>query len=193
MHEIDHKKRCGWVTNSPLYLDYHDTEWGVALSDDNKLFEMLILEGLQAGLSWYTVLKKREAYRRAFYQFDPQQMVEKLPKQLPQLLTNAELIRNKLKMNAAVTNAHAFLELVNQEGSFSDYIWQFVDGKPVINHWQHLNDIPTNTTVSDCMSKALKQRGFKFVGTTICYAYMQAAGMVMDHTVDCFRYAELSG
>ncbi len=193
MEKKDKKSRCGWVNETPLYISYHDFEWGVPVHDDIKLFEMLVLEGLQAGLSWYTVLKKREAYRQAFYQFNPQKMAEKLSQDMPNLLQNSALIRNKLKMQAAVTNARAYLELINKEGSFAKYIWQFVGGAPIINHWDNLKAIPTNTEASDCMSKALKQRGFKFVGTTICYAYMQAVGMVMDHTKACFRYHELSG
>lgn len=186
------KTRCSWVNESSLYIDYHDMEWGVSVYDDLKLFEMLILEGLQAGLSWYTVLKKREAYRKAFYQFSPQQMAKKLPEKIPLLLQDSGLIRNRLKMQAAVTNANVYLAMFKKEGAFSDYIWDFIGGSPVINHWDSLENIPTSTSVSDAMSKDLKKRGFKFVGTTICYAYMQAVGMVMDHTTDCFRYKELT-
>ena len=181
-------KRCEWVTESELYQKYHDTEWGVANFDDHHLFEMLILEGAQAGLSWLTILNKREGYRKAFDNFDAHKMARYTDKKLEKLLQNPEIVRNRLKVNAARVNAKCYLNVVKEYGSFSDYIWQFVDGKPIKNNWKKLKDIPVTTNESDAMSKDLKKRGFKFVGSTICYAYMQAVGMVNDHTTDCFRY-----
>jgi len=185
---MKHKTRCRWVTDDPVYIDYHDCEWGVPCYDDQHLFEMLILEGAQAGLSWHTILKKREGYRKAFAQFDAQKMARFSEKKIETLLQNPAIVRNRLKINAAVTNARAYLAIVEEYGNFSDYIWQFIGGKPVINHWKKLKDIPVTTVESDNMSKDLKKRGFKFVGSTICYAYMQSVGMVNDHTTDCFRY-----
>ncbi|GLI08985.1 DNA-3-methyladenine glycosylase I [Paenibacillus tyrfis] len=185
--------RCGWCNEDPLYIDYHDKEWGVPVHDDRKLFEMLILEGAQAGLSWYTVLKKRDRYREAFDGFDPKAVAAYDDAKLDELLGDPGLIRNRLKMRAAVTNAKAFLAVQEEFGSFDRYIWQFVGGDTIRNRWQSLKDVPAITPESDAMSKALKKRGFTFVGSTICYAFMQATGMVMDHTVDCFRFAELSG
>ncbi|MGE3920804.1 MAG: DNA-3-methyladenine glycosylase I [Gammaproteobacteria bacterium] len=181
------KTRCGWVTGDPLYIDYHDHEWGVPIYDDLKLFEFLILEGAQAGLNWLTVLKKRENYRKAFNQFNPKKIARYDDKKINQLLLNPGIIRNKLKINSVIINAKAYLKLA-ENTTFSEYIWQFVDGKPIKNHWKHLKQIPAKTTLSDKMSKDLKQKGFKFIGSTICYAFMQAVGMVNDHTVDCFRY-----
>lgn len=185
------KKRCEWVGSDPLYIAYHDTEWGVPLHDDRKLFEFLILEGMQAGLSWLTILKKRENFRRAFDDFDPEKIARYDHRKVQALLSDAGIIRNRLKIQAAIQNARAFLEVQEKFGSFDAYMWQFVDGKPRVNAWRTLAEIPTRTPESDAMSKELKKRGFKFVGSTICYAHMQAVGMVNDHTVDCFRYREI--
>lgn len=182
-------KRCGWVTEDPLYQAYHDKEWGKPLHDDRGLFEFLILEGAQAGLSWITVLKKRENYREAFDHFDPEKIVRYTKRKTDALLANPGIIRNKLKIQSTIENAKAYLKVEEELGSFSDYIWQFVDGKPILNQWKSMKQVPANTAVSDRMSKELKKRGFKFVGSTICYAYMQAVGMVNDHTVDCFRHS----
>ncbi|MCW9013680.1 MAG: DNA-3-methyladenine glycosylase I [Gammaproteobacteria bacterium] len=182
------EKRCDWVTDNELYRQYHDQEWGVPSYDDQHLFEMLILEGAQAGLNWITILKKREGYRKAFDNFDAQKMSRYSQNKIDRLLQNPAIVRNKLKVNAAVNNAKACLRVVEEFGSFSDYIWQFVNGKPINNRWKKIADVPVTTAESDAMSKDLKKRGFKFVGSTICYAYMQAVGMVNDHTMDCFRY-----
>lgn len=180
--------RCPWGSPDPLYVAYHDREWGVPEHDDRKLFEMLILEGAQAGLSWITVLKKREAYRLAFDRFDPQAVARYDRRQITRLLANNQIIRNRLKIEAAITNAKAFLETRDKFGSFDRYLWQFVDGRPIQNAWRNLQQVPARTAHSDAMSKDLKRRGFKFVGATICYAHMQATGMVNDHLVNCFRY-----
>ncbi|MBP1156670.1 MULTISPECIES: DNA-3-methyladenine glycosylase I [unclassified Paenibacillus] len=180
--------RCGWVNEDPLYIRYHDQEWGVPVHDDRMLFEMLILEGAQAGLSWYTVLKKRDRYREAFDGFDPAIVAGYDEMKLDELLADPGLIRNRLKMRASVTNAKAFLEVQEEFGSFDRYIWGVVGGKTKRNAWLSLREVPASTPESDEMSKALKKRGFTFVGSTICYAFMQATGMVMDHTTDCFRY-----
>ena len=185
------KKRCGWTTQDPLYMDYHDHEWGVPVYDDNTLFEYLILEGAQAGLSWYTILKKREAYRQAFDRFDPEKVALYTQEKVEELLANEGIVRNRLKIQAAIINAKAFLQVQKEFGSFHSYIWSFVQAKPILNHWHSLAEVPASTEISDAMSKDLKKRGFKFVGSTICYAFMQATGMVMDHTTDCFRYEEL--
>jgi len=182
------KKRCEWANGNELYEKYHDEEWGVPSFDDQHLFEMLILEGAQAGLNWLTILKKREGYRKAFNNFDVLKISRYTQKKIDKLLLNPEIIRNKLKVNAAVTNAKAFLEVEKEFGSFSDYIWQFVGGEPIQNKWKKQADVPALTQVSDAMSKDLKKRGFKFVGSTICYAYMQAVGMVNDHTLNCACY-----
>jgi DNA-3-methyladenine glycosylase I len=182
------KKRCEWAGSNELYVKYHDEEWGVPSYDDQHLFEMLILEGAQAGLNWLTILKKREGYRKAFSNFDVLKISRYTQKKIDRLLQNPGIIRNKLKVNSTVTNAQAFLEIKKEFGSFSDYIWQFVEGKPVQNKWKKQSDVPSLTQVSDAMSKDLKKRGFKFVGSTICYAYMQAVGMVNDHTTDCACY-----
>jgi len=179
-------KRCDWVTDNVLYQQYHDTEWGVPNFDDTHLFEMLILEGAQAGLSWLTILKKREGYREAFDHFDAKKMARYSVGKIEKLLTNPQIVRNRLKVNAAVTNAQCFLKVVQEFGSFSDYIWQFVNHQPMVNRWKLIGEVPVTTAESDAMSKDLKKRGFKFVGSTICYAYMQAVGMVNDHTLDCF-------
>ncbi len=183
------KIRCDWVDGSEVYRRYHDEEWGVASYDDQHLFEMLILEGAQAGLSWITILKKREAYIAAFDGFDMQKMSRYSENKIEKLLQNPGIVRNRLKVNAAVTNARAALKIIEEYGSFSDYIWQFVGGEPIVNHWKTLKQVPVTSPESDQMSKDLKKRGFKFVGSTICYAYMQAVGMVNDHTTSCFRYA----
>lgn len=184
--------KCQWALSSPLEEAYHDQEWGVPVHDDRLLFEFLILEGAQAGLSWSTVLKKRPSYRVAFDHFNAELIARYDEKTVNALLTNPNIIRNKLKVNAAITNARAFLNIQQEYGSFNAFIWGFVEGEPIQNTWHQVSDIPVNTAQSDNMSKTLKQRGFKFVGSTICYAYMQAVGMVNDHTVDCFRHSELS-
>lgn len=186
------KKRCGWVSDDPLYLDYHDREWGVPLHDDRKLFEMIILEGAQAGLSWITVLKKRENYRLAFNQFDVEKIARYDARKKRSLMNNAGIIRNRLKIDATIGNARAFLKIVEEYGSFSDYIWDFVDGRPIVNRWRTLADVPVSTEKSDVLSKSLKSRGFKFVGTTICYSFMQAVGMINDHVTTCFRHTEVN-
>ena len=175
-----------------MYLEYHDREWGVPLRDDRQLFEMIILEGAQAGLSWITVLKKRENYRRAFDQFDAGKIARYDGRKKRALLNDAGIIRNRLKIDATIGNARAFLDIVDEFGSFSDYLWDFVDGRPVVNRWRKVSEVPVSTKKSDALSKALKKRGFKFVGTTICYSFMQAVGMVNDHTRDCFRYSRVS-
>lgn len=180
--------RCGWVNKDQLYIDYHDHEWGVPVYDDRLLFEYLNLEGAQAGLSWYTILKKRENYRIAFDQFNPEKIVQYNQQKIEELLQNPGIVRNKLKVNAVITNAHAYFKVVEEFGSFSKYIWSFVDGKPIHNHFKELKEVPATTEISDKMSKDLKKRGFKFVGSTICYAFMQAVGMVNDHVVTCHCY-----
>ena len=185
------KKRCAWVTDNRLYISYHDTEWGVPVHHDAKLFEMLILEGSQAGLSWLTILKRRNTYRKAYDGFDPGKMAKWDDKKIQSLLMDPGIIRNRLKVEAARTNARAYLHVVNEFGSFDQFIWSFVEGNPITNAWKSMNEIPVTTSASDNISKELKKRGFKFVGSTICYAFMQAVGMVNDHTVDCFRYKEL--
>ncbi|HSW94141.1 MAG TPA: DNA-3-methyladenine glycosylase I [Gammaproteobacteria bacterium] len=184
------KKRCIWVSDDPIYIQYHDHEWGVPVFDDRKLFEFINLEGAQAGLSWITVLKKRENYRQLFDHFDPIKISQYNSKKIEQLLKNPGIIRNRLKIEATITNAKAYLTLLKEWDSFSQYIWHFVDGHPVQNHRKHFKNVPNKTPVSDCMSKDMKKRGFKFTGSTICYAFMQAVGMVNDHTIDCFRYKE---
>ena len=183
--------RCGWVTQDPLYLAYHDTEWGVPEYEDQKLFELLILEGAQAGLSWLTILKKRDHYRDAFARFDARGIAKFDDRIVTRLLANPGIVRNKLKIAATIQNAQALLTLQRELGSFAEFLWQFVGGKPHQNAWRTLRDVPARTIESDAMSKALARRGFKFVGSTICYAFMQAAGMVNDHLVDCFRYLEV--
>jgi DNA-3-methyladenine glycosylase I len=185
------KIRCGWSTSDPIYIDYHDKEWGVPVRDDQKLFEFLILEGQQAGLSWITILKKRDNYRKAFANFDAGKIAKFNDKKKVELLQNEGIIRNRLKVDSIVTNAQAYLKIMEETGSFSDYIWKFTDGKQIHNDFKSLKEVPAKTEISDMMSKDLKKKGFKFVGTTICYAYMQAVGMVNDHTKDCFRYKEI--
>ena len=185
-------KRCPWCMESELYRRYHDEEWGVPSFDDGHLFEMLILEGAQAGLSWSTILNKRENYRRAYAGFDTGKMARFSPQKIERLLQEPGIVRNRLKVQSARSNAIAFLDICEQYGTFADYIWNFVDGKPIQNRWKRLVQIPASTTESDTMSRDLKKRGFKFVGSTICYAYMQAVGMVNDHLVDCYRYKEVA-
>jgi DNA-3-methyladenine glycosylase I len=182
--------RCPWAIDD-LYAAYHDTEWGMPLHDDRKLFEFLVLEGAQAGLSWHTVLKKRENYRAAFDGFDPGKVARYNAVKVAKLLANPGIIRNKLKVASAITNAKAFLKVQEQFGSFDAYIWRFVDGKSKINHWKTLKELPARTAESDALSRDLIQRGFTFVGSTICYAHMQATGMVNDHLVTCFRHRQL--
>lgn len=180
--------RCDWCGDDPLYQKYHDEEWGVPTFDDATLFEFLILEGAQAGLSWITVLRKRENYRKAFHQFNPEKIARYSENKIQRLKLDAGIIRNDLKIRSAITNAQCYLELYNEKDSLSDYLWNFVDGKPIKNHWQSMKEIPANTTLSDTISKDLKKRGFKFVGSTIVYAYMQSMGIVNDHLVSCHCY-----
>jgi len=187
------KTRCGWVTDDPLYIAYHDTEWGVPEHDDRKLFELLILEGAQAGLSWLTILKKRDNYRRAFVDFDARKIATFDDNKVTRLLANEGIVRNRLKIIATIQNARLFLTVQQEYGSFDAYLWQFIGGKPKLNAWKTLKAIPPRTAESEAMSKALTKQGFKFVGPAICYALMQAAGMVNDHTIDCFRYTEIAG
>jgi DNA-3-methyladenine glycosylase I len=190
MTSAKNKIRCAWAKNE-LSIAYHDAEWGVPLHDDGRLFEFLILEGAQAGLSWDTILQKRDHYRVVFDKFDPMKIARYDQRKITQLLADPGIIRNKLKVASAVRNAKALLAVQAEFGSFDDYIWQFVNGRPKINKWRSLKDVPPKTAASDAMSKDLKHRGFNFVGSTICYAFMQAVGMVNDHTVDCFRYRQL--
>jgi len=183
-------KRCDWATNSQLEIDYHDKEWGVPVHDDRLLFEMLILEGAQAGLSWSTILKKRQGYKKAFDNFDVKKVASYTQKKVDKLLTNPDIIRNKLKINAAIQNAKCFIEIQKEFKSFDAYIWSFVEDKPIVNSWKNMAEMPATSAESEAMSKDLKKRGFKFVGPTICYAFMQGVGMVNDHLVSCFCYAK---
>jgi len=185
------KRRCEWAASDPLLLDYHDTEWGTPEHDDRKLFEFLILDGAQAGLSWLTILRKRENYRRAFDRFDPARVAKYDARKVRSLLTDDGIVRNRLKIRAAVTNAREVLTIQKEFGSFDAYIWRFVGGRPKTNRWTTLAQIPARTEESDAMSRALRERGFGFVGSTICYAYMQAVGMVNDHVIQCFRHREV--
>lgn len=185
-------QRCEWAKNSDLDAVYHDTEWGVVSTDDRHLFEMLILEGAQAGLSWTTILKKRDTYREAYYDFDPEKVARFTRLSVARLLKDPGIVRNRLKVEASIQNARAFLTVQEEYGSFSAFIWDFVDGSPVINSWGSHRDVPAVTATSQTMSKALKKMGFRFVGPTICYAYMQSIGMVNDHEVSCFRHVELA-
>lgn len=185
------KKRCEWCGSDPLYIAYHDAEWGVPLHDDQRLFEMLILEGAQAGLSWLTILKKRENYRRAFDGFDPERVAAYAEADIVRLLADPGIVRNRLKIAAAIRNARAFLAVQAEFGSFAAYIWGFVGGQPKQNAWRTLGELPAETSESRAMSKDLRRRGFTFVGSTICYAFMQAVGMANDHVVDCFRHSEV--
>ncbi|WP_346319890.1 DNA-3-methyladenine glycosylase I [Chitinophaga sp. YIM B06452] len=182
------KQRCGWSTKDQLYMDYHDHEWGTPCHDDTKLFEMLCLEGAQAGLSWYTVLTKRENYRKAFDNWDAQKIAKYTEKKIEKLLQDPGIIRNQLKIRACISNAKAFLAVQKEFGSFDRYIWQFVGHQPVLNRFKSMSQVPAKTAASDAMSKDLLKRGFKFVGSTICYAYMQATGMVNDHVQGCWKY-----
>ena len=191
MKQPESKQRCPWAFDE-IYIRYHDTEWGVPLHDDQKLFEFIILEGAQAGLSWHTVLKKRENYRKAFANFDAEKVARFNEAKIQKLLNDPGIIRNKLKVRSAVQNAKAFLKVQEEFGSFDAYIWRFVDGRPIQNTRKTMKDIPAVTRESDAMSKDLIGRGFKFVGSTICYAHMQATGMVNDHLVSCFRHAQVS-
>jgi DNA-3-methyladenine glycosylase I len=187
-------QRCAWVpTNDTLYLEYHDQEWGVPVHDDRVWFEFLILESFQAGLSWRTILNKRENFRLAFDNFDPQKIAAYNDNKITELLSNSDIIRNHSKIRASILNARSFLKVQDEFGAFDSYIWRFVGGRPKVNTWNSITDIPARSTESDALSKDLIQRGFKFVGSTICYAHMQATGMVNDHTTDCFRYEELVG
>jgi len=185
------KNRCTWCGNDPLYVDYHDTEWGVPVYDDDTLFEFLILETFQAGLSWITILRKRENFRKAFDNFDYKKIAVYDEAKYDSLLQDAGIIRNKLKIKATITNAQNFMEVQKEFGSFSKYIWAFTNGKPIKNTCMNMSDVPATSEVSDKLSKDLKKRGFKFVGSTVVYAHMQATGMVNDHTTDCFRYNEV--
>ena len=186
------KLRCEWAANgSPTDIEYHDKEWGVPVHSDKKLFEFLLLESAQAGLSWSIILKKRQGYRKAFDDFDANKVANYDQRRVQELLTNPTVIRNKLKIQSAITNARAFLKLQQEFGSFDSYLWNFVDGRPKQNEWKSLMEIPSRTEISDILSKDLKRRGFVFVGSTICYSIMQAVGMVNDHTVYCFRYKDL--
>jgi len=186
------KDSCNWPGNNQLMIKYHDEEWGVPVHDDRKLFEFIVLDGFQAGLSWSTILNKRENFRKAFDNFEPEVVAEYSEGKIESLLQDVGIIRNKLKVRATVTNAQKFLEVKNEFGNFDKYIWQFTNGKAKVNRWKRLEDIPASSEESDQMSKDLKKRGFKFVGTTICYAFMQAAGMVNDHMVYCHRYKEIN-
>ncbi len=185
------KKRCAWPGDNELMSEYHDTEWGVPIHDDRKLFEFLVLDAFQAGLSWSTILNKRENFRKAFDNFDPLKISRYRQAKINKLLSDAGIVRNRLKVAATITNAKAFLETKKEFGSFDKYIWRFTGGNSKVNKWKTMKQIPPSTKESDAMSVDLKNRGFKFVGSTICYAFMQAAGMVNDHTIDCFRYREV--
>ena len=183
--------RCGWCGNDPIYTAYHDDEWGVPLHDDQLLFEFLILEGAQAGLSWITILKKRENYRKAFHNFDYERIAKYTDADVARLLADSGIVRNRLKINSAIKNARATLDVLEQYGSLASYLWRYVDGVPIQNEWKATGQMPATTELSDLLSKDLKKKGFNFVGSTICYAFMQAVGMVNDHTTDCFRYKEI--
>jgi DNA-3-methyladenine glycosylase I len=189
--ELNMLSRCEWAGSDPAYIAYHDEEWGVPVHDDRKLFEFLILEGMQAGLSWSTILHKRENFRSAFDRFDPELIARYDQRKVKELMANAGIIRNLRKIESAISNAQAFLAVQSEFGSFDAYLWQFVGGKPIVNAWRSMHEIPAQTVEAVEMSKDLVKRGFRFVGPTICYAHMQATGMVNDHTVDCFRYGEV--
>ena len=186
------KKRCAWSGSDPLYVAYHDEEWGVPVHDDRVLFEFLVLEGAQAGLSWSTILRKRDAYRRAFDRFDPRKVARYDKRKVASLLADASIVRNRAKIESAIKNAKAFLDVQEEFGSFDAYQWRFVDGRPIQNRRRAIGDVPATTAESDALSKDLKSRGFSFVGSTIVYSHMQAVGMVNDHLVDCFRYREVA-
>lgn len=186
------KTRCAWLNQDPIYINYHDHEWGIPIYDDQLLFEFLILEGMQAGLSWITILKRRQHYRKAFDKFNAKKIAVYDKKKVNELMKNEGIIRHQLKIEAIITNAQAYLALKKEKGSFSDYLWSFVQGQPIQNNWKSITKVPSSTTISDAMAKDLKRRGFKFVGSTICYAFMQAVGMVNDHTTDCFCHKLLA-
>lgn len=183
------KVRCGWAGSDPLYVAYHDDEWGTPLHDDRALYEMLVLEGFQAGLSWITILRKRANFRRAFDGFEPERVAAYDQRKVADLLADAGIIRNRAKIEGAIGAARLYLEIMAEPGGFRDYVWQFTGGRPIVNHWKSMSEVPAETAEARAMSKALKARGFKFVGPTICYAFMQATGMVDDHVADCFRRA----
>ena len=187
------RRRCPWGESHPLYVPYHDREWGTPLHEDRRFFELLVLEGAQAGLSWLTILKKRDAYRKAFDGFDPRKVARYDARKVARLLADDGIIRNRLKIEAAIANARAFLVVQREFGSFDGYVWRFVGGKPIQNRRRNVKEVPARTAESDAMSEELRKRGFRFVGSTICYAFMQAAGMVNDHLVSCFRYREVRG
>ncbi len=187
---MDNTIRCGWVGDKPIYVDYHDQEWGVPVYDDRLLFAKLILDGAQAGLSWITILKKRENYYEAFDNFDPEKIARYDEAKFEELMANPGIVRNRLKMQAAIKNARGYLAITEEMGSFGAYLWRFVDGEPIQNSWQSMSEIPTESAESRAMSKDLKKRGFNFVGPTICYAFMQAVGLCNDHLVTCFRHKE---
>lgn len=182
--------RCDWCGSDELYQHYHDTEWGVPCRDDKKLFEFVILEGAQAGLSWQTILRKRENYRRAFANFDVEKVARFNSRSVTRLMADPGIVRNRLKIESTISNARCFIEVQEVFGSFSNYMWNFVDGRPIVNGWKSMSQVPASTPLSDAISKDMKKRGFRFFGTTICYAHMQAMGLVNDHTVSCFRYTE---
>jgi DNA-3-methyladenine glycosylase I len=190
---VSDRRRCPWGESHPLYVPYHDREWGKPLHDDHRFFELLVLEGAQAGLSWLTILKKRDAYRKAFDRFDPRKVARYDANKVARLLADAGIIRNRLKIEAAITNARAFLAVQREFGSFDAYVWRFVGGKPIHNRRRSVKEVPARSAESDAMSEELRRRGFRFVGSTICYAFMQAAGMVNDHLVTCFRHHEVRG
>lgn len=190
---VDARTRCPWGTGDPLNLAYHDTEWGVPIHDDRRLFELLCLEGAQAGLAWITILRKREGYRRAFDGWDPERIAAYRPEDEARLLADAGIVRNRAKVRAVIGNANAYVRLTDAPGAFDRYLWSFVDGRPIVNRWTMLGEVPAETDASRAMSRDLKQHGFSFVGPTIVYAFMQSAGLVNDHLVSCFRYTELSG
>ena len=184
-------KRCEWCGSDPLYVAYHDEEWGVPAHDDRRLFEMLILEGAQAGLSWLTILKKRENYRKAFHRFDAERIARYTARDVERLLGDAGIVRNRLKIESTIRNARGVLQIQESEGGLDRFLWRYVDGEPRCNRWKKLSEIPPKTEISDRLSKDLKKRGFNFVGSTICYAFMQAVGMVNDHVTGCYRYKEI--
>jgi DNA-3-methyladenine glycosylase I len=184
----DGRTRCAWAGSDPLYQVYHDEEWGVPLNDDRRLYEMLVLEGFQAGLSWITILRKRDNFRQAFDNFAPEAVAAYGPEKIAALLADPGIVRNRAKIDGAILSARGWLELMAEEGGFSGFLWQFVNGAPIVNHPRSMSDVPSESAEARAMSKALKARGFKFVGPTICYAFMQATGMVDDHVVDCFRH-----
>ena len=190
MGKVKEKCRCSWCIGKPAYEKYHDEEWGVPVWDDQKQFEFLVLESAQAGLSWWTVLKKRENYRKHFAQFDPEKVAKYTEKHVGKMLLDAGLIRNRAKIESAIHNAKLFLELQSKHGTFCNYIWDFTDGKPIVNKWKEMKQVPATTDLSDKLSKEMKQKGFKFMGSTVLYAHLQATGLINDHLIDCFRHKE---